>query len=278
MALLNLGCGKRFHKSWTNIDFVSTGEGVLAHNLLEGIPFGNETFDVVYHSHVLEHFNKTDAISFINECFRVLKAGGIIRIAVPDLETISKEYLINLERAINHEVGAEFDYEWIILEMYDQIVRNASGGEMAKYFYRKEIPNKEYVFTRIGDEGKTLHENYLNSFNNRDKEEKSTIPSLTKTCIKWIYQFPKKILMQTFFQKEVDALEIGRFRLSGEVHNWMYDKYSLGFLLNKSGFADIRIVTAFESSVSEWSKYELDVINGAVLKPDSLFMEAVKPS
>ena len=39
MELLNLGCGTRFHPSWTNVDFVSTGNNVIAHNLLNGIPF-----------------------------------------------------------------------------------------------------------------------------------------------------------------------------------------------------------------------------------------------
>jgi predicted SAM-dependent methyltransferase len=50
--LLNLGCGKRFHKDWVNLDFVSNNPSVSAHNLLNGIPFENDAFDVVYHSHV----------------------------------------------------------------------------------------------------------------------------------------------------------------------------------------------------------------------------------
>ena len=38
---LNLGCGSTFHKDWTNVDFVSTGEDVIAHNLLSGVPFND---------------------------------------------------------------------------------------------------------------------------------------------------------------------------------------------------------------------------------------------
>jgi predicted SAM-dependent methyltransferase len=143
MRLLNLGCGNNFHKDWINIDFNKTDECVITHNLFEGMPCPDLFFDVLYHSHVLEDFNKEESKSFICECFRVLKADGIRRIAVPDLETIAKEYLSNLNRAVNHKNNAEFNYEWVILEMYDQTVRKASGGEMAKYFYRKEIPNKE---------------------------------------------------------------------------------------------------------------------------------------
>ena len=84
MKLLNLGCGARFHSDWTNVDFVSTVKNVLAHNLRMGIPFSNETYDVVYHSNVIEHFSKEEAPNFMGECYRVLKRNGIIRIAFPD--------------------------------------------------------------------------------------------------------------------------------------------------------------------------------------------------
>jgi len=56
----------------------------------------------------------------------------------------------------------------------------------------------------------------------------------------------------------------------------MYDKFSLKKLLEKSGFSDVNLVTAFTSNCDDFSKYELDVIDGKVRKPDSLFMEARK--
>lgn len=73
MKYLNLGCGDRFHPSWTNINFTSTGAGVIAHDLKQGIPYPDNYFDVVYHSHVLEHFPKDAAETFIRECDRVLR-------------------------------------------------------------------------------------------------------------------------------------------------------------------------------------------------------------
>jgi predicted SAM-dependent methyltransferase len=122
--LLNLGCGHRYHNEWTNIDFHSTGKKVIAYNLLKGIPFNDETFDLVYHSNVIEHFSKEDAPKFLKECYRVLKQDGIIRIAFPDLEQIVSHYIRLLTELKRGNMQYESDYDWIMLELYDQTVRN----------------------------------------------------------------------------------------------------------------------------------------------------------
>ncbi len=71
--------------------------------------------------------------------------------------------------------------------------------------------------------------------------------------------------------------QVGAFRLSGEVHQWMYDRYSLVCLLTKCGFRSPRVCTAAESAIPNWTGYNLDSdSDGVVYKPDSLFMEAFK--
>ena len=66
MKYLNLGCGSRFHEDWINYDFVSNSLYVKSANLIDGIPIGSESIDVVYHSHVLEHFTKPQGNFFLN--------------------------------------------------------------------------------------------------------------------------------------------------------------------------------------------------------------------
>src|SRR5450631_925025 len=90
---LNLGCGHRFHPDWVNLDIVPQHPDVRKCDLSEGIPFPDQSFDVVYHSSMLEHFRREDARRLIEECRRVLKPGGIIRIATPGLERICELYL-----------------------------------------------------------------------------------------------------------------------------------------------------------------------------------------
>ena len=282
MKLLNLGCGQKYHSDWVNIDFVSNNEYVVQHNLLAGIPIEDNEAAVVYHSHVLEHFSKDDGFHFMKECYRVLNKNGIIRIAVPDLETIAKEYLHNLGLAIEGNVEAQHNYEWIKLELLDQTVRNESGGAMKNYLYQPIIENESYVYERIGSEGKLIRESFLNKKKLVQDEkyqiqsEVSVLKSLFKKLIRFIAKIKDWKRKRDLTEQESKALKIGQFRLGGEIHQWMYDRYSLSELLKKVGFTEIRVCSAFESEIQNWETYQLDVINGEVRKPDSLFMEAKK--
>lgn len=278
---LNLGCGERFHGSWININFVSTGKNVVAHDLKKGIPFADNSFDVVYHSHVLEHFPKVEALTFIRECYRVLRPQGILRVVVPDLEQIVRMYVHCLE---NTSIGSEEweqNYQWILLEMYDQTVRNKSGGEMFNFLSKQNISNREFAIARCGVEIKNIVDN------SQQQSFTKAIPENSfKQFLKHIYRLLRysnyrhqAILKLILSPTEQDALEIGQFRQSGEVHQWMYDHYSLSSLLKKCGLQEITKRTAQESYIPEWTSFNLDTeSDGSVYKPDSLYMESIKPT
>ncbi|EAZ88809.1 glycosyltransferase, partial [Crocosphaera chwakensis] len=256
MKYLNLGCGSHFHPDWTNVDFVSTQEGVIAYDLRKGIPFDDASFDVVYHSHVLEHFTKGEAERFLEECHRVLRPNGLIRVVVPDLEQIARQYLKALDEASQESAEGTANYNWILLEMFDQVARHQSGGEMAAYLAEENISNESFVIDRIGAEGENL--------------------------IKLLRPLKNQLPPPFSFNPETDnfeevALKVGKFRLSGEVHQWMYDRYSLERILRKTGFTDVKVCQANESRIPEFERFSLDVqLDGRIRKPDSLFVEAVE--
>jgi predicted SAM-dependent methyltransferase len=265
---LNVGCGNKFHKQWVNIDMVSSTKDVIAYNLIKGIPFSNEHFDVVYHSQVLEHFPKEKAYDFISECYRVLKPGGIIRVVVPDLENIVNEYKKYLDENLNNpsEMSGA-NYDWILLEMYDQTVRNYSGGQMAEFLERPKVINEKYVIDRMGYVGRHIRNTYLNGSAESNKIKKAfSSLRMFKKAVRYVFS---RIL-------QTEASRIGSFRLGGEIHMWMYDRYSLSKLLKECGFENISIKTPFESEIPDWSKYELDVKDGLAFDPTSLFIEAKK--
>jgi predicted SAM-dependent methyltransferase len=65
----------------------------VCHNLKYGIPLPDSSVDFIFSSHVLHHLYREDALKLIREALRVLKPGGTMRIAVPDLELIVALYL-----------------------------------------------------------------------------------------------------------------------------------------------------------------------------------------
>jgi len=70
---------------------------------------------------------------------------------------ISQTYLEKLEAAVAGDKKAADDYDWIVLEMLDQMVRESSGGLMLEYLRRQPLPNEQFILQRIGDEGRKLH-------------------------------------------------------------------------------------------------------------------------
>lgn len=264
---INLGCGLRFHNDWINVDFIKTGADVIVCDLTKGIPFPDNEFDVVYHSHILEHFAKDKAPLFLKECYRVLKLGGIIRIAVPDIEQIIKEYTINLNNALKNE--SIYKYDWIMIELFDQFSRRSSGGMMREFIKNAGEDELDYIYKRIGQEASLIRKSNL-------IELKRPFYKKIKSAFsygKWNDLFLKIILSRKNYQ----MFELGKFVSSGENHLWMYDRYSMKRLLENVGFKNITIKKTTESEIKLWNSYCLDADeNGVPHKPDSLYIEAIK--
>jgi SAM-dependent methyltransferase len=245
---LNVGCGNHFHPAWTNLD-LQARPGVIQHDLRARLPFPEATFEAVYHSHVLEHLPRTAALKLLQECARVLRPGGVIRVAAPDLERIARLYIKYLDQASQGDLQAAAAYDWIVLELLDQMVRTRSGGEMLAYWKQPSIPARDLVVERVGSE-------FLN-FLAQERSQPSPPPDLTPPSDKELLAFLK----------------------SGELHKWMYDRFSLGRLLTQAGFVEVRQCSAAESAIPRFREFLLDkTADGKVRKPDSLFMEARKPA
>jgi predicted SAM-dependent methyltransferase len=282
---LNIGCGTKFHKDWINIDIESDSPFVIPYNLLNGLPFADEKFEVIYHSQVLEHFPKEKALDFIKECYRVLKPNGIIRIVVPDLEYIVNEYKNQLNENLSNPSEVSLaNYDWSMLELYDQTVRNYSGGQMAVYLKQAEIINEKYILNRIGIGGRKLREQYIDqNITSINKTKVSGVLRLVKKIKRFIVKinfrpkaFRQNVLKIILTKKEYEYLKLGKFRLGGEIHFWMYDRFSLKMILERCGFKRISFKSPFESEIPYWASYELDVKNGSIYDPHSLFIEGIK--
>jgi predicted SAM-dependent methyltransferase len=85
LRILNLGCGEDTYGT-DRLDFRKTKATTLVHNIESGLPFLDNTFDIVYSKNLLEHLGN---VSFhLQECYRVLKSGGIIDITTDNASCI----------------------------------------------------------------------------------------------------------------------------------------------------------------------------------------------
>jgi predicted SAM-dependent methyltransferase len=112
---VNLGCGPSPTPGWVNIDNSLTVrlaklpaitaligrrsfvDAARRANIRYGtaldtrLPSG--AADVIYSSHMLEHLDRREARLFLREARRLLKPGGILRLAVPDLAMMVERYM-----------------------------------------------------------------------------------------------------------------------------------------------------------------------------------------
>lgn len=87
---LDIGCGPNKQKLDDRFDIIGMDwypfDGVdVVRDLMRGIPFCDDYFDVVIAKHVIEHFADNDLIFLVDEIWRVVKPGGIIEVVVPDI-------------------------------------------------------------------------------------------------------------------------------------------------------------------------------------------------
>jgi predicted SAM-dependent methyltransferase len=275
--MINIGCGSNYHEDWINLDVAPSSPDVMAVDISSGLPFASEFSTACYSSHVLEHLDKTGAQYLIGECFRVLKKDGVIRVVLPDLEGLAREYLRILGTVTADNTIDDLDYDWIMLELFDQLTRNHSGGEMAVFLRNLKEEDRSFVRSRIGLEAE--------SFWNHDQSStgRSRLDAVVKSFVsgRLLRRVREKLSGWLVYiiagRHAFRDYQVGLFRGRGEVHQWMYDRYSLKRLLDRAGFVNIEVRAANESRIPDFEKYSLDVVNSKVRKPDSLFVEAIKP-
>lgn len=96
MLKINLGCGTNKLEGWDNYD--------AEVDITQRLPFRSDSADCILAEHVVEHVSYNEAVVFFGECHRVLRTGGICRIAVPSVERVWREATPNY---------VEFTSKWV---------------------------------------------------------------------------------------------------------------------------------------------------------------------
>jgi predicted SAM-dependent methyltransferase len=91
MIKLHLGCGWRdFGPEWIHIDGGDYSH--IDYKDITTLLFEDNSVDLIYSSHTIEYFDREEVKILLDEWKRVLKPGGIIRLAVPDFLKLTWVY------------------------------------------------------------------------------------------------------------------------------------------------------------------------------------------
>lgn len=266
MQYLNLACGVLYANSreWVNCDFSPSSKDVTKVDLNAKLPYESNFFDLVYSSHFIEHISREKIEYFLNECYRVLKPGGIIRIVTPDFENIVSEYLLNISK--KRYLFSEFN----VVELIDQCVRVKPGGELARWyeFSKENYELNNYIFERTG------HKN-----SNLEVVQKKNVflSKLTSRKVLFRLSFYYSRILVLILPKWFKSNHVS-LTATGEKHLWVYDFYQLSNLLIKVGFSEIDKQSHNRSKVIDFNRFKLDMdeLGNSRKGKSSLYLEGKK--
>lgn len=90
---LHLGCADNYLPGWVNVDLARPGRRLdLRWDLRRPVPFPTGSVQAIFAEHLLEHLTVGHGLEVVQECRRLLGAGGVLRIGVPDLSRYVKSY------------------------------------------------------------------------------------------------------------------------------------------------------------------------------------------
>ena len=174
---LHLGCGKRFIPGYIHVDAVDYPhvDHVSTIDSLSFIP--DNSVDVIYNCHVLEHFKRNDVPRVLKEWARVLKPGGVLRTSVPDF---SKSCQIYLETSkIENVIGPIFGRQDYLYNIHYNVFDFTS--------LKKILGEAGFKNINLYDWRKTEHasiDDYSQAYFPHMSKESGILISLNVECIK----------------------------------------------------------------------------------------------
>lgn len=82
---MQIGCGPNFFEGWLNTD-IDSNDRIAYLNAGASFPIESDSFDFVYSEHLFEHLKVEQQLNMLSESYRILKKGGILRIATPNID------------------------------------------------------------------------------------------------------------------------------------------------------------------------------------------------
>lgn len=138
---LHVGCGQVRLPGWINADISPRAELIV--NIRWRLPFPANYLERVYSEHVLEHVAYESSVEFLRETWRVLALGGVIRIAMPDLDDLVEGYQNDWRR-----------FDWVNWPEHSFIKTRAQMINIAfRWWGHQHLYNREELERALRDAG-----------------------------------------------------------------------------------------------------------------------------
>jgi predicted SAM-dependent methyltransferase len=92
---LHIGCGKKYLSGYKHLDVIPYEHVDFECDARKLDIIETGSVSEIYACHIMEHVERNEVVGVLREWYRVLEPKGVIRIAVPDFESIAQEYLAN---------------------------------------------------------------------------------------------------------------------------------------------------------------------------------------
>jgi len=112
---LQLGASNNLLDGWLNAEIFVNHAPLIYLDATKRFPFPNDTFDYIMAEHMIEHVEYQAAQLMLRECWRVLKPGGRVRFATPDLGVLLGLHSKEKTDAQRHYIN------WIIARLMPEV-------------------------------------------------------------------------------------------------------------------------------------------------------------
>lgn len=146
---LNLGCYDKKLPGFTNVDIREEANPDLVDDAFKLNKINDNSVQIIYSSHMLEHLSYEDSKSALKVWYNKLVNGGILRLAVPDFESICKRYIYkgNIDEVLHSVCGSQkhkFDFHYNIFDesRLTSFLKQAGFSKISRYNWWEVEPHK----------------------------------------------------------------------------------------------------------------------------------------
>lgn len=126
---LQIGSGENnLMEGWLNTDLICRNKRVAFLDAGEKFPFPQNTFQFIYSEHIFEHLTFHQALNMLKECYRVLKPGGVLRMATPNFD-----FLMGLYQNPNLPVHKEY-ISWATKSFVKNMAKSLDDSEYSPVY------------------------------------------------------------------------------------------------------------------------------------------------